>query len=102
MEPTEKVKIYDTTYDHQTSETDEGRRRILVDYRSGDIYTPKTPMKEALSGVAADFISAIEKGTTPASDHNSGLWVVKVLEAAQESIKNNGKEVVLQHATIHA
>jgi predicted dehydrogenase len=46
--------------------------------------------------MAGDFVSAIEKGTTPVSDWRVGLEVVKVLEAAQESIKNKGKEVVIK------
>ncbi len=87
---TEKIKVYDTGY---SAKSDEERQRILVDYRVGDIYVPKLEMKEALAGMAADFIQAIRTGTEPESDWRSGLDVVKVLEAAQKSIKENGKEV---------
>jgi len=93
VEPSEKVKIYDTGY---TVKSDEDKRRLLVDYRAGDIYVPKLEQREALAGMASDFISAIEKGTTPVSDWRVGLEVVKVLEAAQESIKNKGKEVLIK------
>lgn len=92
IEPTEKIKVYDTGYDHKT---DEDKKRILVDYRTGDIFTPKLDMKEALSGMALDFVSAVQKGSTPVSDHTSGLEVIKILEASQISIKNNGKEVLI-------
>ena len=68
LEPTEKIKVYDTGYKHTT---DEEQYRIRVDYRSGDIYIPKINMKEALSGMAADFVSAIVNKTTPISDFNS-------------------------------
>jgi len=94
VEPSEKVKIYDTGY---TVKTDEDKRKLLIDYRAGDIYVPKLEQREALAGMAADFISAIEKGTTPVSDWKVGLEVVKVLEAAQESIKNKGKEVLIKY-----
>jgi predicted dehydrogenase len=93
LEPTEKIKVYDTGYKHTT---DEEQYRIRVDYRSGDIYIPKINMKEALSGMAADFVSAIINKTTPVSDFNSGLEVIRILEASQVSIKNNGKEVILK------
>jgi predicted dehydrogenase len=93
MEPTEKIKIYDTSFEHKT---DEDRRRILVDYRVGDIYVPKVPVKEALAGVAEDFINAINTGVEPLANYNSGLNVVKVLEAAQKSIKSNGVEVKIE------
>jgi len=92
MEPTEKVKIYDTGYD-LTNEED--KRRVLVDYRTGDIYTPKVDQKEALAGVTSDFINAIDTGQSPLASCESGLAVVKILEAAQHSIKNKGSEVIL-------
>lgn len=92
MEPTEKIKVYDSGY---TIKSDEERQKILVDYRTGDIFTPKLEMTEALSLIAADFVNAISKGTKPVSDHNIGLEVVKILEAAQKSIKQKGKEILL-------
>jgi predicted dehydrogenase len=92
MEPTEKVKIYDTGYDLKN---DEDKRRVLVDYRTGDIYTPKVDRKEALAGVTADFINAINTGEAPVSNSESGLSVVRILEASQHSIKHMGQEVVL-------
>jgi predicted dehydrogenase len=92
LEPSEKIKIYDTGYQHKT---DEDKNRILVDYRSGDIFIPKIENKEALSNMAADFISAITYNTIPISNFQSGLDVVRILEAAQKSIKNKGKEVII-------
>lgn len=94
MEPTEKIKIYDTGYDYKT---DEDKRSILVDYRVGDIFVPKVPVKEALAGVAEDFIKAITKGSVPIANNKSGINVVKVLEAAQKSIKNGGKEIEINY-----
>jgi len=87
---TEKIKVYDSGY---SSKTDEDRHRILIDYRVGDIYVPKLEMKEALAGMAADFIQCIQTGKGPVSNWKSGLDVVKVLEAAQLSIKANGREI---------
>lgn len=92
LEPTEKIKIYDTGYSHKT---DEDKKRILVDYRAGDIYIPKVEAKEALAGMAADFVSAIINNTTPISDFQSGLDVIKILEASQQSIKNKVKEIII-------
>ena len=93
VEPTEKIKIYDTGYDHKT---DEEKKQVLVDYRTGDIFTPKLETKEALSGMASDFISAIKNNHSPLSDYNSGLEVIRILEATQLSIKNNGNEVLVK------
>ena len=92
MEPTEKIKIYDSGYQH---ENDDDRNDILVDYRTGDINVPKIKMTEALSLMAADFIKSIENNTTPISNAQLGLDVVEILDAAERSIKSNGKEISL-------
>lgn len=90
LEPTEKVKVYDTGYEHKT---DEEKKNILVDYRAGDIYIPKLDTREALSLMAAEFRDAVTSGKRPLSDGESGMRVIEILEAAQHSIKNKGIEV---------
>ena len=67
----------------------------MVDYRAGDVFIPKVESKEALGGMAADFVSAIINNTTPVSNYQSGLEVIKILEASQKSIKNKGREVII-------
>lgn len=92
LEPSEKIRVYDTGYSHTT---DEEKKRVLVDYRAGDIFIPKVEAKEALYGMASDFVNAILHNTQPKSSMHSGLNVVKILEAAQQSIKQKGKEIKL-------
>jgi len=90
VEPTEKIRIYDSGFQvHNPEEL----HRWLVDYRFGDIHIPKLEQTEALRNVAADFISCIESGGTPKSDCSLGLSVVAVLEAAQKSIQMQGAPV---------
>ncbi|TXJ29655.1 MAG: Gfo/Idh/MocA family oxidoreductase [Chitinophagaceae bacterium] len=93
LEPTEKVRIYDTGY---KLKTEEDKKQILVDYRTGDVSIPKISSQEALSGVAADFIAAITTGKEPLANAASGLRVVQILEASQQSIKNKGQEVQIK------
>lgn len=93
IEPSEKVRVYDTGYFHTT---DEEKKKILVDYRIGDIYIPKLSSEEALTGVANDFVQAIVAKKEPVSSAQLGLTVVKILEASQQSIKNKGKEVKIK------
>lgn len=92
VEPTEKVKVYDTGF---RVKTEEEKHNLLVDYRVGDIFIPKIPQKEALSEMAADFIRAIQTQSRPLVDGQAGLEVVKILEAAQLSINQGGKEILL-------
>lgn len=91
LEPTEKIKIYDSGYDFQTYED---KYKVHVDYRVGDIFIPKISLKEALSSMVLDFIHSIINNSSPIADHSSGLAVVRILEASQTSIKNKGKEII--------
>ncbi len=93
MEASEKIKIYETGYEIKS---EEDKTKILVDYRTGNIFIPKVESNEALKGMATDFVKAIINNTKPRCDAQLGLRVVKVLEASQESIKNNGKEVKIK------
>lgn len=93
LEPTEKIRIYDKGYKYTLNER---KYDIHVDYRTGDVHIPEIGLKEALSSMVADFAGAITNGTTPVSDYNSGLAVMRILEASYISIKNRGKEVILQ------
>jgi predicted dehydrogenase len=90
LEPSEKVRVYDTGFNHKT---EEDKNKIMVDYRTGDVYIPKLSSTEALSGVANDFISSIINQKDPLSNAQLGMNVVKILEASQKSIKQNGKEI---------
>lgn len=96
LEPTEKIKVYDTGYRYTN---DEEKKKVMVDYRTGDIHVPKVNTCEALLGMANDFISCIQQGLKPRSSWRIGLDVVKILEASNRSIKNNGCEVLLEHST---
>jgi predicted dehydrogenase len=93
LEPSEKVRVYDTSYNHTT---DEEKTKIMVDYRTGDVYIPKISLSEALAGVASDFIQSIIQKKKPLACAELGMQVVKILEASQESIKNHGKEVKIK------
>lgn len=93
VEPTEKVKVYDTGFEVKSHED---KNKLLVDYRVGDIYVPKLDAREALSGMAQDFIASIrDRSRTPVSHEGIGYDVVRILEAAQQSMNNKGAEVAL-------
>jgi predicted dehydrogenase len=92
VEPTEKIKIYDSGF---SVSTPEDMHKWLIDYRFGDIYIPKLPQIEALKGVAEDFVRSIAEKTTPLGNANSGLNVVTILEAAQKSLINRGETINL-------
>jgi predicted dehydrogenase len=91
-ETSEKIKIYDKGIDVTTRE---GVYDTLVQYRTGDMLSPKIDQTEALTTATAHFIDCVKSGKKPDTDGHAGLNVVRVLEASGESIKNGGKAVSL-------
>lgn len=92
LEADEKLKIYDKGVDVKTRES---LYDLLVSYRSGDAWVPRINPIEALRAEAEYFVDCVEKNETPVNDGLAGLRVVKMLEAANQSIKEKGKMVNL-------
>jgi predicted dehydrogenase len=59
------------------------------------MWAPKLDQTEALRLIAAEFVDCIGTGRRPLTDGIGGLNVVKILEAAEMSIKRRGREVKL-------
>lgn len=92
LEPDEKIKVYDKGVDITTGE---GVYDALVSYRSGDVWAPKVDATEALKLELGYFADCIRDGKTPSNDGEAGLRVVRLLEAADESLKNRGRLVAV-------
>jgi len=92
LEPDEKIKVYDKGVDIASGE---GVYDLLVSYRSGDVWAPKVDQTEALKMELGYFIDCILKSQTPSNDGAAGLRVVRLLEAAEQSLKERGRIVCL-------
>jgi predicted dehydrogenase len=88
----EKVKVYDKGV-AMTSK--EGVYELLVSYRSGDMWAPKIEQTEALKIELEYFLKCIEANQTPLNDGVAGLRVIKLLEAARESLELKGEFVLV-------
>jgi predicted dehydrogenase len=96
LNPDEKVKIYDRGVDVKSANGGKnGIHDLLVSYRSGDVHIPKLEGTEALKAEAQYFVECLEKNKEPFNNGQAGLQVVRLLEAADESIKNGGKRIPL-------
>ncbi len=93
LEPSEKLKIYDRGIVVQ--DDPEQIYQLLVGYRSGDILSPQVEISEALQVEVQHFLDCIQTGKTPLSDGVIGLQIVQILEAAELSMKNQGKPISL-------
>jgi predicted dehydrogenase len=92
VEADEKVKVYDKGVEIKARE---GVYDLLVSYRSGDMWAPKVEQTEALKAECQYFIECVTSGKDPFNDGIAGLKVVRMLEAADQSIKAQGKLVTL-------
>jgi predicted dehydrogenase len=88
----EKVRVYDKGVQITSGE---GIRDLLVSYRTGDMWAPQLEQTEALHAELEYFTSCILNNKTPFNDGHAGLRVVRMLEAAEESIRKKGELVRL-------
>jgi len=89
----EPVKVYDRGI--TVDEGPEARRGVLINYRTGDIWSPHLESSEPLQNVVRHFAECVRTGRRPLSDAEAGLRVVRILEAAQRSIKAQGGRITL-------
>jgi predicted dehydrogenase len=92
LETDEKIKIYDKGVKVKSKE---GVYKLLVEYRTGDMWSPRVDHTEALALETRYFIDCILHKKTPINDGFAGLRIVKMLEAADKSLKNKGALVRL-------
>lgn len=93
LEPSEKIKVYDKGI--TVTPGPEDVYKLLVSYRSGDMYAPRLDNTEALQNEALHFIDCIENGTKPETDGHAGLRMVTMIEAAEKSLCGRGRLIEL-------
>jgi len=93
LEASEKIKVYDRGISLNPSR--ENVYQMLIGYRTGDMYAPQLALTEALSIEAAHFVECVSGGTPPLTDGEAGLRVVRLLEAASDSMADRGRLVSL-------
>jgi predicted dehydrogenase len=95
LNATEPIKIYNRGI--ELGEGPDERRKFLVNYRSGDVWSPHIEPGEPLQEVVRHFAECIREEKPPLSDGLLGLRVVRLLEAATRSLRAQGGRVVLSH-----
>jgi predicted dehydrogenase len=94
-----KIQIYDKGIAdlHDFLEAPETFAEFQFKLRVGDLVIPTLQFGEPLQAECQHFINCIEKGERPLTDGANGLRVVKVLEAAERSLKQDGKPMELSN-----
>jgi len=91
LDADEKLKVYDKG----VQMSGDGVYQLLVSYRSGDMWAPRLEQLEALKIEAAYFVDCIINEKRPFNDGVAGLHVVRMLEAADQSLHQKGKIIQL-------
>jgi predicted dehydrogenase len=92
LEPDEKIRVYDRGVEITNGQS---VYDLLVSYRSGDVWSPKVNTTEALAVELRYFVDCVVNGQNPSNDGEAGLRVVRLLEAAEQSLKARGRIVAL-------
>jgi predicted dehydrogenase len=92
LDADEKIKVYDKGVEIKNGES---VHELLVSYRSGDMWAPRVEQTEALKAETTYFVDCLTNNKTPFNDGAAGLRVVKMLEAADKSLKDRGRPVRL-------
>lgn len=87
----EKIKVFDKGVDIHPDTDNYGN--FQAHYRYGDALTPHIQWQEPLRAECEHFIQCIIDGKTPITDGHNGLRVVKLLEAADQSLHSGGNPV---------
>ena len=94
VEPLEKIKIYDARVDRPPHYNTFAE--FTYSYHYGDIYVPYVKQEEPLKVECQHFLDCIKTGATPISNGQSGMELVRILEASSESLRNQGSAVHLK------
>jgi predicted dehydrogenase len=92
VHPIEKLRIYDKGFDRPPTFTEYAE---YLSIRNGDILIPRISMVEPLEIECRHFIECVSQGKQPLTDAQSGVKVVRLLEAAQRSLVADGTPFLL-------
>ena len=96
MQPAEKVRVYDKGIDLiEPDDIPYPSYSELLTMRQGDITIPHIRMREPLRALCEHFIECIETNREPMTSGRNGVEVLKVLQAAQQSLQTDGVPVAL-------
>lgn len=93
LESHEKIKIYDKSVNAVRETETFGDFQFAYHY--GSVVSPYIPLEEPLRLEAQHFLECVADRSTPLTDGNNGVQVVRVIDAAQRSLKANGQPVAV-------
>ncbi len=93
LETSEKLKVYDKGI--TVSDDPDHIHKLLIGYRTGDLWSPRTNDTEALKIEVSHFVNCINGLEKPITGGEEGLGIVRILEAANSSMHRRGAPIDL-------
>jgi len=93
MQPREKLRVYDKGVERPPEYASYGESLAV---REGDITIPRIPNVEPLSAEIRHFVAVARREQQPRVGGADGLLVVRILEAASQSLRDGGGAVTLR------
>lgn len=100
--PAQRISLYECGVDISQMQNSDQQRERMVQYRTGDMLAPALPEYEALGVVVNEFARSVRTGIAPLCDGQSGVRVLEVLEAVNESLRRGGDRVELTTSGVMA
>jgi len=91
----EKIKVFDTRVERPPHY--DTFAEFHYAYHYGNMYVPYLKQEEPLKVECQHFLDCIRTGTPPLTNGERGLELVRILEAASESLRNSGAPLDLTH-----
>jgi predicted dehydrogenase len=88
----EPVRVFDSGVIYRDPES---FGEYYLSYRTGDIVSPRIDTTEPIVTELDDFVSAIRSGSSPISDASLAVDVIRMVEAAEASLEDDGARVAL-------
>lgn len=102
LDTVHKLMVYDKGITLNSNANPEVLYQALVGYRTGDMWAPKVDDVEALAVEARHFLACVEQQEEPITGGQTGLRVVRILEAASRSMREHGRPIELRQGMIAA
>jgi predicted dehydrogenase len=92
MQAREKLKVYDKGVDRPPEYGSYGESLAV---REGDIWIPRIPNVEPLRAELRHFVTVVRREERPRSSARDGLEIVRIMQAASDSLAHRGRQVEL-------
>jgi predicted dehydrogenase len=100
LDPLERVRVFNKGVSVERLDEPLSFGEYHFQLRDGDIMSPAIPLSEPLKNQSGHFLHCIRRGEIAFTDAGQGLAVVRIMEAIDESIEQQGAPVSIDWSNV--